>query len=71
MTSRIATFLGYGTILVLIDVWATVTARSPRWLTLPDAFTLLTRSRTARILVVLGWIWLGWHLFARGSGAFK
>jgi hypothetical protein len=24
-----------------------------------------------RILVVVGWIWLGWHLFARGSGAFK
>jgi hypothetical protein len=71
MTSRVATFLGYGTILVMIGVWATLTTRSLGWLTLPDALTLLTRSRTARILVVLGWMWLGWHLFARGSGAFK
>jgi hypothetical protein len=54
MSSRFATFFGYGTIVVMIGVWATITARSPRWLTLPDALTLLTHSRTARILVVLG-----------------
>jgi hypothetical protein len=71
MSSRVATFVGYATLLVMIGAWATLTARSARWLTLPNALTLLTRSRTARILVVLAWIWLGWHLFARGSGAFK
>ena len=70
MTSRVITFVGYGTILALVLVWAAMTAQSPRSLTLSDAITLLTRSRTARILVVIGWIWLGWHLFARGSGAF-
>jgi hypothetical protein len=71
MTSRVVTFIGYGTILALIIVWATLATRRPRWLTLPDAITVLTRTRTARILVVVAWIWLGWHLFARGSGAFK
>jgi hypothetical protein len=71
MTSRVATFVGYGIILAAIIVWAALAARRPRWLTLSDAVTLLTRTRTARVLVVIGWIWLGWHLFARGSGAFK
>jgi sirohydrochlorin ferrochelatase len=40
-------------------------------MTLPDAITALTRRRAVRIVVVLGWAWLGWHLFARGSGAFR
>jgi hypothetical protein len=25
----------------------------------------LTASRTGQILLVLGWMWLGWHAFAR------
>jgi hypothetical protein len=71
MSSRTATFVGYGVILAMIIVWATLAARHPRWLSLSDAVTALTRTRTARVLVVVAWIWLGWHLFARGSGAFK
>ena len=71
MSTRVITFLGYGIILASIVAWAALTARHPRWLSLPDAFTLMTRSRTVRILLVIGWIWLGWHLFARGSGAFE
>jgi hypothetical protein len=71
MTSRTVTFIGYGAILAAIVVWAALATRCPRWLKLSDAVTLLTRTRTARVLVVAGWIWLGWHLFARGSGAFK
>jgi hypothetical protein len=70
MTSRVVTFTGYGAILVLIVGWAALATRRPQWLTLPDAVTQLTHSRTVRALVVIGWIWLGWHLFARGSGAF-
>ena len=71
MSTRFVTFFGYGTILALIATWVVLTIRSSRWLTSPDAFILLTRSRTVRVLLVIGWIWLGWHLFARGSGAFK
>ena len=71
MTSRNLTFGGYLAILLSIGVWTLVTARHPRWMTLPDAVASLTRRRGVRILVVIGWVWLGWHLFARGSGAFK
>jgi uncharacterized protein DUF6186 len=71
VTSRTATFIGYAVILALIGVWTVITARHARWMTLRDAIASLTRRRGARIVVVLGWVWLGWHLFARGSGAFK
>ena len=71
MTSRTLTFVGYGAILALIVVLAVVAKHRANWMTLPDAFNALTRNRAVRILVVVGWVWLGWHLFARGSGAFK
>jgi hypothetical protein len=71
LTSRTETFAGYAAILCLIGLWTVMTARHARWLTLPGAIASLTRRRGVRIVVVLGWVWLGWHLFARGSGAFK
>lgn len=71
MTSRSATFLGYAAILVAIVAWSVIAARRPPWMTLSAALDALTRTRTARVIVVIGWIWLGWHLFARGSGAFN
>jgi hypothetical protein len=71
VTSRTLTFVGYGAILVAIVVMAVAAHRRPNWMTLPDALGALTRNRTVRVLVVIAWVWLGWHLFARGSGAFK
>ena len=71
VTSRTVSFVGFGVIVVLMITWATVAALVPNWMSLPDAFKVLTRRRWLRILVVAGWIWLGWHLFARGSGAFN
>jgi hypothetical protein len=71
VTSRTITFVGYALILASIILLATVATRRPTWMTMPDALSALTRRRTVRILVVVGWMWLGWHLFARGSGAFK
>ena len=71
MTSRTATFVGYGTILALVIVWAAFAARRANWMTLPGAVSAITRRRAVRVIVVVGWVWLGWHLFARGSGAFK
>ena len=71
MTSRTLTFVGYGAILTAIVVMAVVATRRPNWMTLPDALGALTRKRAVRVVVVIGWVWLGWHLFARGSGAFK
>ena len=71
VSSRTITFAGYGLILLLAIGWAIITARRDDAMTLPAAVHALTRTRTARILVVIAWAWLGWHLFARGSGAFK
>jgi hypothetical protein len=71
MTSRTITFVGFGVIFALMIAWAAVAALVPNWMALPDAFRTLTRRRAIRMVVVVGWIWLGWHLFARGSGAFN
>ena len=71
MTTRTITFVGYGAILASIILLAIVATRRPNWMTMPDALNALTRRRTVRMLLVIGWIWLGWHLFARGSGAFE
>jgi hypothetical protein len=27
---------------------------------------MLTRRRAGRAVVLIGWLWLGWHLFVRG-----
>ncbi|MGH8973084.1 MAG: DUF6186 family protein [Acidimicrobiia bacterium] len=34
--------------------------------TLAEAALVLTRRPVPRALVLLGWLWLGWHLFVRG-----
>lgn len=33
--------------------------------TISDFFGLLERSRVLRWVLLLGWAWLGWHLFVR------
>lgn len=62
VTSRTANFAGYAAIASLIVVWTVMTARHARWMSLPEAIDSLTRRRAVRIVVVLGWMWLGWHL---------
>jgi hypothetical protein len=58
-------------ILASVVAWAVIAARRLGSMTLPAAWEALTRNRVVRVLVVVGWMWHGWHLFARGSGAFK
>jgi len=71
MSSRALTFLGFAVIAAAAVAWSFVSARRPNLVTLPRLLTRLTRSRLVRILLLLGWGWVGWHLFARGSGAFE
>ena len=71
MTSRGVTYAGFA-VLVAIGIGLSVfTARRSDWTTLPQLLVRLTRSRVVRLLFVLAWAWVGWHLFARGSGAFE
>lgn len=32
-----------------------------------DAVSVLCRRRVSRIVLLSAWLWLGWHLFARGD----
>ncbi len=71
MTSRAITLAGFAVIVAMIVAWAAFTVRRPNSVSLSRAVTTLTRTRTGRVLMFLVWAWLGLHLFARGSGAFK
>jgi len=71
MTARAVTLLGFGLLAVAIIGWSVVTARRPSSITLAQPMERATTSRVVRLLFVLVWAWVGWHLFARGSGAFE
>ena len=63
--SRAVTLAGYA-VLAVIVVGLEVTAvvwRPTR--TLGDSVAHLRRSRTGRFLLLLAWLWAGWHLFVR------
>jgi hypothetical protein len=53
---------------------AILTLQAVRWrrgsLTLGQLTARLMRRRAVRMGFLLAWIWLGWHLFARGSATF-
>jgi hypothetical protein len=66
MSARSATLLGWAILaaaFVLLEVRARV--RRERLATAGDALDVLLRNAAARVIVLLGWLWLGWHVFAR------
>ena len=69
MTVRDVTFAAYALIAV-----ALVTLEAAAWrrgsLTLGQLTDGLMRRRSVRFVFLLGWAWLGWHLFVRGSATF-
>jgi hypothetical protein len=67
---RTVTFIGYGALLVAFVAWSVVSARRPNAMSVPDVLDAITRTRVRRFACLAAWAWLGWHLFARGSGAF-
>jgi hypothetical protein len=71
LTARDVTLAGFILIFAAGIGWSVVVARRPGLISLPVLVERLTAHRWVRVLVVLGWAWLGWHLFARGSGAFE
>lgn len=74
MTSRSITFAGFAVIVGMTLAWAAFSARQarrPNSVTLARAVGALTRTKGGRVTMFLIWAWLGLHLFARGSGAFK
>jgi len=69
VSSRGVTFAGYAVIATALVVWqvASVVRHS---LTLAQLVRWLTRGLLGRVLFLLGWAWLGWHLFSRGNAKF-
>ena len=71
MTTRTVTFAGFAVIIGLGVLWSAFTARRANSVSLGRAVAGLTRGKWGRAMMFLVWAWLGLHLFARGSGAFK
>jgi Family of unknown function (DUF6186) len=65
MTSREVTLAGWAAIAAAVLVAELVGLRSPRFPTMGDVLEFLMRSPAGRWTVLLGWVWLGWHLFVR------
>jgi uncharacterized protein DUF6186 len=66
MTSKVVTIVGFAivvAILVLLEVLGR--RRSSRIPTTGEWLGYVMRPRAGRALILLGWLWLGWHYFAR------
>ena len=66
MTDRTLVILGFAVIfggtaaaIITAHVWP------DRLATVSETLDRLTRTRTAKIIAVLIWAWLGWHFLAR------
>ena len=69
MSTRDASFAVYAVIgLAVVALQAATWRRGG--LTLGQLTSRLMRRRSVRVVFLLGWAWLGWHLFARGSATF-
>ena len=65
---RDATLVGWGVIAVALGAVVVVAWSSHG--RFPDGVALLRagmRNRLARVLVLAGWVWVGWHFFVRTS----
>ena len=66
MVTRIITIVGFTGMLSALVVLEIVGRRpGSRIPTLGQWLGYLMRPRSGRLLILLGWLWLGWHYFAR------
>jgi hypothetical protein len=66
MTWRTATFVIWGTLAVMLAVaQGAATSSRGRLPTIKALIRLVTAGSQRRVAVVLVWMWLGWHAFAR------
>jgi Family of unknown function (DUF6186) len=64
--TRALTFAGYLVIFIAM-IANEVAARGTGRATLTDAVGVITRVRIARVLALVGWLWVGWHVFVRAT----
>ena len=72
MSSSTLGYAVYVLIAALAIAWGAFTyARQPRFATLDNILARFMRHRVGRWIMWALWAFVGWHLFVRGSGAFK
>jgi hypothetical protein len=66
MTTREITIIGFSVLITALIVLEMLGRRKTNNIpTLSEWLGYVMRPRAGRALVLLGWLWLGWHYFAR------
>jgi len=66
MVTRVITIIGFAALILALFVLEFLARRKDsRIPTLGEWLGYLMRSKAGRLLILLGWLWLGWHYFSR------
>jgi hypothetical protein len=66
MTSEVVTAIGFAVIIAtLVTLEVLGHRRTNKIPTTGEWLGYIMRPRAGRALILLGWLWLGWHYFAR------
>lgn len=65
--SRPVTLVGYAVLVLVIVAYQLVGVVRRRSPTLGEVLEPVRRRVAGRIVLLAGWLWLGWHLFVRGG----
>ena len=66
MVTRPVTIIGFAAVIAaLVALEIIGRRRTTRVPSLGEWLGYLMRARAGRALILLGWLWLGWHYFAR------
>lgn len=66
MVTRVITIIGFACVIAALIMLEIIgRRRTSRVPTLGEWLGYLMRARAGRALILLGWLWLGWHYFAR------
>ncbi len=63
--TRLLTLVGYGLVAMAAVALELSARRSGRCATFVQALDAALRRWPLRLLLVAGWLWLGWHVFVR------
>jgi Family of unknown function (DUF6186) len=66
MVTRVITIIGFAALILVLFVLEFLARRKDsRIPTLGDWLGYVMRPKAGRLLILLGWLWLGWHYFSR------
>jgi hypothetical protein len=66
MVTRVITIIGFAALILALFVLELLARRKgSRIPTLGEWLGYVMRPKAGRLLILLGWLWLGWHYFSR------